>query len=262
MSTSQFVTSATLKRMLMRAGEERGSERNSNGSTLRRESQSAVISSKANSSIRARLKPRNRRFLVIVGSGLRVRTRRIPASAQPKAPWANTTASSCVINMYCAAAPVPPRNRTSAPAIATSSLPRRAGSFQAFAWLKISPVNQSQAAYMAANPVPRPPAIAANVLRGLMRTPKSLPPFLFYDDAGSALFEEITRLHEYYLTRTERSIFRRYGAEVVREVPTAEPLTMIELGADSALFIYWLSDHRDLRSFPTRRSSDPGPQRH
>ena len=87
---------------------------------------------------------------------------------------------------------------------------------------------------MAANPVSRPPAIAANVLRGLMHTPKSLPPFLFYDDAGSALFEEITRLPEYYLTRTERGIFQRYGAEVVREVASGEPLTMIELGAGSA----------------------------
>ena len=42
------------------------------------------------------------------------------------------------------------------------------------------------------------------VREGLGQTPKQLPPWLFYDEAGSLLFEQITALPEYYLTRTER----------------------------------------------------------
>ena len=49
-------------------------------------------------------------------------------------------------------------------------------------------------------------ALRADVLAGLTETPKELPPKWFYDEAGSALFEEITRLPEYYLTRREREI--------------------------------------------------------
>src|SRR2546425_782217 len=45
--------------------------------------------------------------------------------------------------------------------------------------------------------------LVADVRAGLARTPRSLPPRWFYDERGSALFEAITRLPEYYLTRTE-----------------------------------------------------------
>lgn len=89
---------------------------------------------------------------------------------------------------------------------------------------------------MAVNPISIPPiaaAIAGDVLRGLTSTPKSLPPWLFYDDRGSALFEEITRLPEYYLTRTERAIFREHGGDIIRAAG-AGPLTIVELGAGSA----------------------------
>ena len=44
---------------------------------------------------------------------------------------------------------------------------------------------------------------------GLTAVPKRLPPWLFYDEAGSRLFEDITELPEYYLTRTERGILAR-----------------------------------------------------
>lgn len=47
-------------------------------------------------------------------------------------------------------------------------------------------------------------ALRADVLHGLTRTPKTLPPKWFYDARGSELFEEITRLPEYYPTRAER----------------------------------------------------------
>lgn len=51
-------------------------------------------------------------------------------------------------------------------------------------------------------------AVVREVLAGLRASPKTLPPKLFYDEAGSALFEAICRLEEYYLTRTELGILR------------------------------------------------------
>ena len=59
-----------------------------------------------------------------------------------------------------------------------------------------------------ANEVQRSRSIADEVRAGLSAQPKTLPPKLFYDAAGSQLFEEITRLPEYYLTRTETCILR------------------------------------------------------
>jgi len=47
---------------------------------------------------------------------------------------------------------------------------------------------------------------AAAVLAGLARTPRSIPCRFFYDARGSALFEEITQLPEYYPTRTETAL--------------------------------------------------------
>jgi L-histidine N-alpha-methyltransferase len=74
--------------------------------------------------------------------------------------------------------------------------------------------------------------IAEDVLSGLIATPKTLPPRLFYDEAGSELFEQITALPEYYLTRTERAILEENAGDIVRAAGT--PLTLIELGAGTA----------------------------
>lgn len=71
------------------------------------------------------------------------------------------------------------------------------------------------------------------VARGLAATPKTLPPWLFYDARGAALFEEITRLPEYYLTRAEREIFERHGAALMRAAGAAGA-TVVELGAGTA----------------------------
>ena len=49
-------------------------------------------------------------------------------------------------------------------------------------------------------------AMAADAESGLTATPKTLPPVWFYDEHGSELFDEITRLPEYYPTRAERAI--------------------------------------------------------
>ena len=57
-------------------------------------------------------------------------------------------------------------------------------------------------------------------------------PKYFYDDLGSALFETITRLPEYYLTRIERDLLATYGSEIVAAFD--EPLELLELGSGSA----------------------------
>ena len=77
--------------------------------------------------------------------------------------------------------------------------------------------------------------VAADVRAGLQATPKHLPPYLFYDDAGSRLYEKITLLPEYYLTRTERTILEKHADEIVLRASRGPgPLRIIELGAGSA----------------------------
>jgi dimethylhistidine N-methyltransferase len=81
-------------------------------------------------------------------------------------------------------------------------------------------------------------AVAREVRAGLTATPKTLSPWLFYDEAGSHLFEQITELPEYYPTRTERSIFAAHADEILREAARGQgpagKLTLIELGAGTA----------------------------
>jgi dimethylhistidine N-methyltransferase len=76
------------------------------------------------------------------------------------------------------------------------------------------------------------PSTAADVLDGLTATPKWLPPRLFYDARGSELFEEITRLPEYYLTRAERQIFEAYADDIA--VHAGPNVSVCELGAGTA----------------------------
>lgn len=74
-------------------------------------------------------------------------------------------------------------------------------------------------------------ALRGDVRSGLTASPKSLPPKWFYDARGSALFEQITALPEYYPTRTERALLER----VVGEIATlAKAEVLVELGAGSA----------------------------
>jgi L-histidine Nalpha-methyltransferase len=76
------------------------------------------------------------------------------------------------------------------------------------------------------------PGIAEDVLRGLTAVPKTLPPRLFYDAVGSDLFEQITRLPEYYLTRTERGIFEQYADHMI--ATAGRGISIVELGAGTA----------------------------
>ena len=80
----------------------------------------------------------------------------------------------------------------------------------------------------------RATALGGEVLRGLTAEPRTLSPWLFYDAVGSALFEQITALPEYYVTRTERAIFAAHAAEIVAVAAGEERLAVVELGAGTA----------------------------
>ena len=69
---------------------------------------------------------------------------------------------------------------------------------------------------------------------GLTSHPKSLPPWLFYDRAGSRLFDEITERPEYYLTRTERSILENHASAMIARASCGKRIRITELGAGSA----------------------------
>ena len=87
----------------------------------------------------------------------------------------------------------------------------------------------------ALRPAPRDQAteqFAADVSTGLSANPKQLLPKYFYDEAGSRLFEEITRLPEYYLTRTELKILHDNAAAISAIIPRDSVL--VEFGAGSA----------------------------
>jgi L-histidine Nalpha-methyltransferase len=74
-------------------------------------------------------------------------------------------------------------------------------------------------------------ALRADVRAGLTAERKSIPPKWFYDARGSALFEEITALPEYYPTRTERALLERSVAEIAA---ASGADTLVELGSGSS----------------------------
>ena len=75
-------------------------------------------------------------------------------------------------------------------------------------------------------------AFARDVEEGLTAEPKRLPCRYLYDARGSALFEEICCLPEYYLTRTERQILAERAEEIAGLFP--EETALVELGSGSA----------------------------
>lgn len=74
-------------------------------------------------------------------------------------------------------------------------------------------------------------ALRRDVSDGLQKTPKSLPPKWFYDSVGSDLFDQITRLPEYYPTRAEAEILRARSAEIAS---ASEADTLVELGSGTS----------------------------
>jgi L-histidine N-alpha-methyltransferase len=93
-------------------------------------------------------------------------------------------------------------------------------------------------------------ALRRDVLDGLSQTPKSLPPKWFYDSIGSDLFDQITRLPEYYPTRTEAHILRSHSAEIAA---ASGADTLVELGSGTSektrMLLDALRDSGSLRSF-------------
>jgi L-histidine N-alpha-methyltransferase len=75
------------------------------------------------------------------------------------------------------------------------------------------------------------PAAAREVAEGLSRPVKEISPKYFYDEHGSRLFEEITQLPEYYLSRTERALLTRWMPAWIGGLA---PRALVELGAGSA----------------------------
>jgi L-histidine N-alpha-methyltransferase len=74
-------------------------------------------------------------------------------------------------------------------------------------------------------------SLRREALLGLTATPKTLPPTWLYDERGCELFDDITRLPEYYPTRAERSILLRHSLEIAA---LARADTLVELGAGTA----------------------------
>jgi L-histidine Nalpha-methyltransferase len=74
-------------------------------------------------------------------------------------------------------------------------------------------------------------ALRADVSSGLTAEPKTLPPKYFYDARGSELFDEITRLPEYYPTRAETLILRQHAEDIAR---VSQARTLVELGSGTS----------------------------
>ena len=96
----------------------------------------------------------------------------------------------------------------------------------------------------------RAASLRADALAGLTATPKSLPPKWFYDAQGSALFEKITELPEYYPTRAERAILRAVAPEIAALTGAT---ALVELGSGSSektrLLLSALRDAGTLRGY-------------
>lgn len=81
------------------------------------------------------------------------------------------------------------------------------------------------------DPVEDKSTLAEDVLTGLSRTQKELPPKYFYDEYGSWLFDRICEVPEYYPTRTENALLERYAREIISLV---RPDTILELGSGAS----------------------------
>lgn len=98
--------------------------------------------------------------------------------------------------------------------------------------------------FTAATPVtqaPEPSAFLDDVVHGFSQAQKTLPAKYFYDAAGSDLFEAITRLPEYYPTRTEMRILEASGSEIAAALPRGAAL--VEFGSGSTAKVRRLLPH-------------------
>src|SRR4051812_43233296 len=79
-------------------------------------------------------------------------------------------------------------------------------------------------------------ALIFEVQQGLLARPKSLAPWMFYDELGSKIFERITELPDYYQNRVERNILVDHAGAIMTEVLAGgkPALRIVELGAGTA----------------------------
>ncbi|BAT52933.1 hypothetical protein NOS3756_18750 [Nostoc sp. NIES-3756] len=89
--------------------------------------------------------------------------------------------------------------------------------------------------------------VGSDVVKGLTKTPKSLPPCYFYDDRGSELFERICELPEYYVTRTETAILQQYASEIAQITGACE---LVELGSGNSTKTRILLDAYEQLDYP------------
>jgi dimethylhistidine N-methyltransferase len=88
---------------------------------------------------------------------------------------------------------------------------------------------------------PTTAAFLDDVVNGLSQSPKCLPCKYFYDERGSELFDRICELDEYYLTRTELAIMRRFAGEMAEQI--GPEVMLVEYGSGSSIKTRLLLDH-------------------
>ena len=93
-------------------------------------------------------------------------------------------------------------------------------------------MNQSiERRYLTSNRLPRPSITTLSL--DLIRPPRTLPCKYFYDERGSQLFDEICKLDEYYLTRSEISIMKRHAPEMADQIGPG--VMLVEYGSGSSI---------------------------
>ncbi|MFC0241497.1 L-histidine N(alpha)-methyltransferase [Rhodopseudomonas telluris] len=102
---------------------------------------------------------------------------------------------------------------------------------------------------------PQTQSFATDVLDGLSRPQKSLPPKYFYDDRGSELFVAITKLPEYYPTRTELGILRARAGEIGALIPPDAAIVEFGAGATTKIRLL-LAAHQVAAYVPVDISGD------
>ncbi|HXN82171.1 MAG TPA: L-histidine N(alpha)-methyltransferase [Myxococcales bacterium] len=111
--------------------------------------------------------------------------------------------------------------------------PPAGGEQRGEAWRKLLGVRSERPAPALAS-VPADDAALHELRESLARTPRELPSKYFYDDRGSALFEQITRLPEYYPTRTEEALLRAMAPQIAEACGGPRLSDVIELGSGAA----------------------------
>ena len=144
-----------------------------------------------------------------LGVDCRARTRPTPARGRPRVHSASTTRSSCATSSSSAAARARPRRRTSGRLTEISSPPRLAGSSPGSAWRKTYDFNKCHRSPATTRRSRGAGSFSSDVIMDSADLRRNSRASTSTMSVGSALFDEICELDEYYLTRTELAILRR-----------------------------------------------------